>query len=355
MMTNSDDSATTRSVYSDDDLLVAEEVLAAAGVTPDSDQYKSRRVAYAVLRANIGADRFDLLYGRRQPRNANERLEMRSQDEGWSPERYRDELKAFVFRSIDRTMIREYHDAIEQRILAYSSAINAVIKAVTDQHDSGRADREENEISVMFVSIGARLPMFKEEIQTVDEFLTRLRTIHGGPVTCGDYSGRNAHAIVLSLISNAEASWNSCVEIAHRSRSNTEYTETVSAAHLFYATHIEVPSRPLPQDLQALLAVEFAEADATLKRGIAPPYMPVSVVNLKALVDSKGRNDSVDDPRNWLTARSFGSPLRERIRKAVGPKRLTKRVRSKKVNGTTFYFLPDIRTYWPDDLPENLR
>jgi len=355
-MSDSAESAGAGNPYSEEDLAAAEEVLAATGVCPQTSDYERHRIGLAKLRAELGADRFDLLYGRRQPRNAAERLDMQSRDEGWSQERYAEELQRHATRPVDLDMVREFHELVSDRVIAYSSALGSVVDAANDQMDPGRADREENSISDAFAALGERLDLFSDEIRTVDEFLTSLRTIHGGPVRCGDRSGRNAHALALAEIADARDGWVGCVEISQRSRSHPAYDGPMPAAQLFYTARMESRGQPRPRDLLESIRVEFAEAKATLRRGTSAPLMPVSVASpgMGPKTPAK-RSNPEDDPANWLPASSFDSKLAVRIRQAAQPGRQQKRVRRREHDGLMLYFLPDIRAFWPGDLPAHLR
>jgi hypothetical protein len=56
-----------------------------------------------------------------------------------------------------------------------------------------------------------------------------------------------------------------------------------------------------------------------------------------------------NEPDEWRPIGFFPSKMVDRIKKAAGPKRKTKRVRSERVDGVVLYNAADVRRWWPDE------
>lgn len=181
----------------------------------------------------------------------------------------RERLKTDAERPIDADMLRAYCDAYEQRLLAYSAMLQTVIEIATDQRDPDAWRRRERGVDEHVVRMTDKLPLWDEQLITVAEFLTELRagSAHG-PVRLDDVSHATAHLLAHHVTGMAAQAWQSCKDIAHRSRTDSNYLYTISASELFFNAHVK--TLPKPNDLMALLQLERATAIKALRDGQAP-------------------------------------------------------------------------------------
>jgi len=200
-------------------------------------------------------------------------------------EQMRERLKADAERPIDVDMVRTFCDGYEQGLLAYSAMRQTIIGIATDQRDPDAWRRRETEVDAHVDHMTAKLPLWKEQVQKVGEFLVELRASSGqGPVRLNDESGSTAHLLADRIMDMAAQGWRSCKEIAHRSRTDPAYQYATSASKLFYAETMQ--TLPKPNDLMGLVQLERAAAMKALRDGQQPqrtgsPH-PSSSVNIQA-------------------------------------------------------------------------
>lgn len=181
----------------------------------------------------------------------------------------RERLKTDAERPIDADMLRAYCDAHEQRLLAYSAMLQTTIEIATDQRDPNAWRRREGEVDEHVARMTDKLPLWHEQLDTVARFLLELRAGSGhGPVRLGDVSHATAHLLARHVTDMAAQAWQSCKDIAHRSRTDPSYLYATSACELFFNAHVK--TLPKPNDLMALLQLERAAAMKALRDGQAP-------------------------------------------------------------------------------------
>jgi len=81
------------------------------------------------------------------------------------------------------------------------------------------------------------------------------------------------------------------------------------------------------------------------------PYDRPSGMVLRSRVDGAEEVESAGDDA-YKPASYFDKSLGSRLRKAAGPQRKSKRVRSRIIDGTTMYNVEDARRWWPTDVPK---
>jgi len=249
-----------------DDFSAAEEVLARfmPSLERGTPEYRDKREALARFRARMDKDRFDLGYGLRLPRNSVEQAQAEFMQGRITQEQLAMAFKADAERPIDVAMLDVFCDAYEERLMAYSEMLQAVIAIATDQREPDTCRRREAEVDRKIEAMEAKLPLLKEQVATVSEFLTELQAERkGDPVRCGDCMAASAHMLASRAMDRAVAGWRSSKEIAHRSRTDPSYLYATSASKLFYKSHL--PSLPKPQELQALMILERTRARKALQ------------------------------------------------------------------------------------------
>lgn len=251
---------------SSEDFRAAEEVL--ARLMPSLEhgvpEYEQKRQALAAYRAEFGKDRFDLRYGLRPPGSAVEQAELDFMQGRITEDQFREMLKADAERPIDMVMLDAFCGAYEERLLAYSRMLGAVIAVATDRSRPDAWRRGEADVDEHVEAMEAKLSLWKEQLVTVFGFLAELQAERKGePVRCGDRSAESAYMLAAMVMNEAAAGWRSCKEIAHRSRTDPRYLYAASASQLFYETHL--PNLPKPQELQSLMVLEHARARKVLE------------------------------------------------------------------------------------------
>lgn len=201
--------------------------------------------------------------------NADElmrQLQAELSEERITLDQVRKRLKADAERPVDMDMLRTFCDACEQRVSAYGAMLQTIVEIATEQRDSDAWRRRESEVDKHMDRMMVKLPLWKEQLRTVLEFLTELRASSGqGPVRLGDVSHSTAHGLAAHVMNTAAQAWQSCKDIAYRSRTDPRYLYAANASGLFFNTHM--PSLPKPNDLLALLHLERAAATKLLRDG----------------------------------------------------------------------------------------
>ncbi len=281
---------------SDEDFRAAEAVLARQmpSLERSVPEYAEERRKFAELHAEMDKDRFELRYGLRPPRSAIEQAEVDCNQGRITEDRFREMLKADAERPIDVAMLDAFRAAYEERLMAYSRMLQAVIAIATDQRDHDAWRRREVEVDGYVEAMEAKLPLRKEQVATVFTFLAELQADRKGePVRCEDRSAESAHMLASRVMDHAAAAWSSCKEIAQRSRTDPSYLYPTSASHLFHSSHL--PGLPRPQELQSLMVLEHVRARKALQEraqaakinpqteSAAP--IPVRIANLNESID----------------------------------------------------------------------
>jgi len=259
-----DDHPNPTPTATDADFQIADEVLKRLHQAPGTPKHDQMRQGYATFRASIGADRFDLLYGLRAPRDPIEELEVKCNLGEISEEELCEKGKAITLRPIDRRMFGAYHDYIVQRIVAYGELLRTIVQIATDERDPECWRRREVEVDGHVASLNQKSSLYKDELETVLTFLAELRvTASPDPVRCGKYSHSSAHRLASHITSIACEAWSGCKGIADRSRTDPAYLYSTNASRLFFDANL--PNLPSANDLMALLELERAAALKSLR------------------------------------------------------------------------------------------
>ncbi len=236
----------------------------------------------------------------------------------------RERLKADAERPIDMDMLRDFCDAYERRVCAYSSLLRSIVEIATDQRDSDARGRRETEVDAHVTRMTAKLPLWQEQVRTVLEFLTELRADSAqGPVRVGDVSHSTAHLLAAYVMDVAAQAWESCKGIAHRSRTDPRYLYAASAARLFFDAHMS--GLPKPNDLMGLLQLERAAARKALGDGrttrqrraedagggvtIQTETVNVTGQSVSVAAEQIAKNVSMQKPRKERMKREVAEPL----------------------------------------------
>jgi hypothetical protein len=243
------------------------------GIQPEATEYTDILDGLKAMREHLGARKFELYYNLRPPTDLAEEW-MRDCYQGRiTEEEFRDRLKRDAERPIDLRMLTTFHEAYEANAHHYSAILQAAVVRPSEDNSHLRAQRM-HQIDVHMSQLGAKLPLWRENWETVFDFLDDVRLSSNlGLEKLGEFEATSAHWLAELLFMRIAEAWRSCVEIAHRSQHDCRYLYAVDAIDLFrdqwHATF------PPPQNLSERLRREFKLARRALV-SMAEPSTPTS-------------------------------------------------------------------------------
>ena len=192
-----------------------------------------------------------------------------------------------VFRPIDRRMLDDLHRALMDRTVIYARILKAVIEDVHNRDDAVPRPpyvNPDRTIAESVVALDAKIPLWKQNIQTVVEFLRDVRAQRGmvEPVRFWPVASDSAHCAALLLFRRMSDLWNELQERWQTERLHALSGVTVS--DLFYREWIndhtvsgdEVQSKLRLEHALACqaLAEQSRASEPDTKGGIAPKSKP---------------------------------------------------------------------------------
>ena len=123
----------------------------------------------------------------------------------------RERLKADAERPIDLDMLIVFCDAYEERLCAYSDLLQTVVEIATDQREPDVWQRREIEVDEHANRMMSKLPLWKERIGTVFDFLTELRagSVERPVALHGASPGRIGNGPSSAELEGLQADWSS--------------------------------------------------------------------------------------------------------------------------------------------------
>jgi hypothetical protein len=230
-------------------------------------KYAALLAGLATFHAVFGADRFELRYNLRPPRDRTEEWERHLMHGQITEEQFRSNLKADAERPIDLEMLTAFHNAYDDELAHYSGVLQqAVLKPSDDA--AARRDKEKA-INAHVAALRRKLPLWTENLNTVFDFLEELRITSGkGLVKLGDFEATSAHWLAQLLFTRTCELWRCCKQVSKRSHTDPCYLYAANAVDLFF--HQCFPTLPAPQGLSERLREEFILARAALKQTSGP-------------------------------------------------------------------------------------
>lgn len=253
------------------DLIAAERALArnwpAMGVT--DPKYKSMLEALACLHRRMGADRFELRYNLRPPKGRAEEWLRQLMHGQITDQEFLKLAKADAERPIDLEMLKTFHHAYQDQLSHYSMILQRAVLTPEQAHDRRQRQAAEEAIDAHVGSLKAELPLWRENLLSVLEFLEEMRVSSGsGLVKLGEFEGTSAHWLAQLIFTWVIDVWQSCKEIANRSQTDPRYSYSTDAFELFQRS---LQKLPLPQHLNERLREEFILGRIALKHCGAEP------------------------------------------------------------------------------------
>lgn len=241
---------------------------------PSAMEYSAILDGLRSMCRHIGARKFELYYNLRLPSDRVEEW-MRDCYQGRISEAgLRDRLKGDAERPLDLEMLTTFHEAFEANLLHYSAVLQKVVIRPSEDRNALRT-RRRREISAHIKQLRAKLPLWKENLETVYDFLDDVRiSANMGLAQLGPFEATSAHWLAHLLFKRIEEGWRSCVDIARRSRRDPRYMYAASAIDLFREQWL--PTFPAPQNLGERLRHEFKFACRSLSAATAPASDPIN-------------------------------------------------------------------------------
>ena len=241
----------------------------------DSPKYQAFLELLADFHREFGAENFELRYNLRVPKDKVETWTKQHMHGQLSDEEFAGLLKADAERPIDLEMLTSVCDGYHENLAHYSAILQGTVVRPSMQHDTRAYAEQERSIDSHVAVLKGKLPVWKEHLETVFEFLDEIRLEVGhGLVTLGDFEATSAHWLAQLVFTRTIQGWNSCKEVAYRSQTDPRYLYSTRAADLFQE-HWSA-QLPRPQGLSERMRQEFNLARLALKRRVLPASPPSS-------------------------------------------------------------------------------
>ena len=228
-----------------------------------SPKYGAMLKALAELHRRMGVDVFEVSYNLRPPKDRTEEWGRQFMQGEIRLAEFGMRLKAEAERPIDLEMLTTFCKAYEENLSHYSGVLQ---KAVLRPEQVGTSAWRENEkaIDEHVAILCGKLPLYRQNLETVFEFLEEQRILSGaGLVKLGGFEGTSAHWLAHLLFTRIKEAWQSCKEVSERSHRDPRYLYAAKAIDLFQQW---LPKFPMPQSISERLREEFILARTTLNR-----------------------------------------------------------------------------------------
>lgn len=260
-----------------------------------STKYASLLEGLAKFHHLFGADSFELRYNLRPPKDRNEEWTKQYMHDQITETELRDRVKADAERPIDLEMLTAFCDAYQDNLAHYSGVLQNAVLRPSDEGTSAWRTKEKV-IDEHIAVLGGKLPLWRENLEAVFEFLEELRITSGaGLVKLGEYEGTSAHWLAQLLFSRIVEAWRSCRDVSARSHRDPRYMYAAKAIDLFSESWLA--SFPTPQSLKERLREEFILARAAIKRSSTGP---TPNPNTATLTVAAGAEPSIDNESREL-------------------------------------------------------
>ena len=231
----------------------------------DSPKYRFFLETLADFHREFGTESFELRYNLRVPKDQVEMWTKQHMHGDLSDEEFASRLKADAERPIDLEMLTNVCDGYHENLAHYSAILQEAIARPSVQYDARAYAEQERSIDGHVAVLTGKLPVWKEHLETVFEFLDEIRLESGqGLVTLGDFEATSAHWLAKLVFTRTAQGWKSCKEVAYRSQTDPRYLYPARTAELFQG-HWSA-QLPRPQGLSERMRQEFNLAHLAVKR-----------------------------------------------------------------------------------------
>lgn len=236
-------------------------------------------------------------------------------------EQLEEQFKADAERPIDLEMFRVFSDTLRERLVHYTVMVRTVCLIVINLQRSsgsmriGRWLRREREVDECVSQLETAMPLWVEQLRTVDDFLTEMRAEAGnGPLRCKGISAASAHSLAFMAMDNAAQVWRHCKAVVQQERLRHRHIITTCASEIFLERCCD--TLPMAKDLEPELQLERAAALAELrKRQKRNDSAPASLGESADTINITGQHVNVitADPRSDGPS----PPAKKRMKRAV--------------------------------------
>ncbi len=267
---------------------------------PDLKQGEPKYVAVVEALAKFhrlfGADRFELRYNLRPPKDRTEEWTRQVMHGQITEEQFRSYLKADAERPLDVEMLTAFHGAYQDDLAHYSGVLQQAVLKPSDGASVWR-DKEQA-IDEQVAALRRKLPLWTENLETVFNFLEELRITSGqGLVKVGEFEATSAHWLAQLLFTRMCEVWRCCRDVSRRSHTDPRYLYAANAVDLFF--HQCFPTFPAPQSINERLREEFILARAALNR-IAAVALAKPGDASTSIKNESGKRGSIDNESREL-------------------------------------------------------
>lgn len=234
----------------------------------------ARRLSLAELHFHFGSCKFRLYYGLRKPRSKYEKWRFECYQGQITEAQMREFMRARAERAVDIEMIDEVYHQIGTQLNQYSLAVQAASDANNPRYTRKERGAYEMKATRHFRRTRGKLRVDRRELLTLCMFLDEVRIEYRiGLAEVSGTSASNAMMLAFNVLRQVVASWESCLAVAHRSRTEPKYLYSTTAANLW--KNVSSKHYPLPQNIRALLEFEASAARLALRKR-KPPFSPTS-------------------------------------------------------------------------------
>jgi hypothetical protein len=232
---------------------------------PETVKYNAFFEALAGFHRLFGTKKFELRYNLRPPTNRTEEWTQQFMHGQIDEVGLRERLKQDAERPIDLEMLTTFHDAYQENLEHYSGVLQHAVSRPSEQ-DSATWKDHEKAIESHVAALRGKLPLWRENLETVFEFLEVRRITSGAALLqLGDFEGTSAHWLAQLAFKRMTEAWQSCTEVAARSQRDRRYTYPARTIDLFASTWLK--QFPPPQKISERLREEFILARVALPVG----------------------------------------------------------------------------------------
>lgn len=262
---------------------------------PPSPKYIALLEALAEFHRRFGADSFTLRYNLRPPKDRTERWTRQLMHGEITEAEFAVRARADAARPIDLEMLTTFHNAYHSNLSHYSGVLQRAAHHQQQAH-AGSWQADEEAIDGHILHLTGKLPLWRENLETVFDFLEERRITSGaGLAKLGEVEGTSAHWAAQLLFNRMTDAWGSCKEISRRSQRDPRYLYAARAIDLFCQTW--ATRFPKPQSLSERLREEFILTRAAIKDGnpvstrgqATAPESARSVSNLDQSIGNESR------------------------------------------------------------------
>ena len=217
-------------------------------------------------------EQFQLHYNLRPATTSLESLSRDYYHGRLSTSEFKELSKSDANRPLDLEMLESVHNSIEGSLAELGSVLQIVNRVTLTPHLVDDLDAKERQIDAHMEKIRKPYPIWTEHLTLVFQcFEDSAAKADRGLVRIGEYEGTTAHWIACRVLKEVVLGWNSCKEVAERSKTDPRYLYSASAIELFDSSW--VPRLPLPQALFERMRIEFTQTRLALEESAKADQM----------------------------------------------------------------------------------